>query len=76
MICPYCGKEMRCGVIQSPHEINWKPKKAKLFGNAVFHKDAIILSELNYLKGSCVKAYCCNDCKKIIIDYGGGNVSE
>ena len=27
MICPYCGKEMRYGVIQSQHEINWKPKK-------------------------------------------------
>lgn len=69
MICPYCNKEMRYGVIQSQHEINWKPKKTKLFGAAEFHKDAIVLSELSFLKGSCVEAYCCNDCKKIIIEY-------
>lgn len=75
MICPYCNKEMRYGVIQSPHEINWKPKKAKLFGAAEFHEGAIILSELSFLKGSCVEAYCCNDCKKIIIDYSEDKLS-
>jgi len=76
MICPYCGKDMRYGVIQSQQEINWKPKKSKIFGAALFNKEAIILSEFSFLKGSCVEAYCCDDCKKIIIDYGGGNVSE
>jgi hypothetical protein len=60
---------MRYGVIQSPHEINWKPKKAKLIGAAEFHKGAIVLSESNFLTGSCVEAYCCVNCKKIIIDY-------
>lgn len=60
---------MKYGVIESPHEINWKPKKAKLFGAAQFHEGAIILSEHNFLKGSSVVAYRCDDCKKIIIDY-------
>ncbi len=75
MKCPYCDKEMRYGVIQSPHEINWKPKKAKLFGSAKFHEGAIVLSELSFLKGSCVDAYCCDNCKKIIIDYGDNNLT-
>jgi len=67
---------MRYGVIQSQHEINWKPKKAKLFGSAEFCKEAIILSEFSFLKGSCVEAFCCDDCKKIIIDYRAENLSE
>ena len=36
MNCPYCGKEMEKGVIQSPHEINWKKKKA-FIGRAMFY---------------------------------------
>ncbi len=71
MRCPYCSEDMKRGVIESPHEINWKPQKAKLFANALFHKDAIILSEVSFFKGSCVIAYCCEKCKKIIIDYEG-----
>lgn len=71
MECPYCGKEMKYGVIQSQHEINWKPNKSKLFASAssVFNKEAVVLSEFSFLKGSCVEAYCCDDCRKIIIDY-------
>lgn len=69
MKCPYCNEDMKYGVIQSPHEINWMPKKAKLFGAAEFHEGAIVLSAHNFLKGSCVDAYCCDKCKKIIIDY-------
>jgi len=70
MECPYCKETMKRGVIQSQHEINWKPKKAKVFGAAALNKDAIVLSEFSFLKGSCVEAYCCDKCKKIIIDYG------
>jgi len=76
MICPYCGKEMRYGVIQSQHEISWKPKKGKFFATAQFSKETIILSEFSFLKGSCVEAYCCDECRKIVIDYGDGNLSD
>lgn len=67
MKCPYCGEDMKLGVIQSPQEINWKPKKA-IIGAAKFNKDAIILSEFSIF-GSCVTAFNCDSCKKIIIDY-------
>lgn len=69
MECPYCKKEMKYGVIESPQEINWKPIKAKLFSAARFHKDAIVLARQSLLKGSCVEAYRCDSCKKIVIDY-------
>lgn len=69
MKCPYCNKNMKNGVIQSPHEIAWLPKKAKLFARSDFHPGSIVLSEVSFFRGSHVVAYCCDDCKKIIIDY-------
>ncbi|KPU44152.1 hypothetical protein OXPF_23200 [Oxobacter pfennigii] len=72
MNCPYCGMDMEAGVIQSPHEINWLPKK-HFFGRAEFHKGSIILSEFSYLRGSAAKAYLCRNCEKIVIDYKDGS---
>lgn len=72
MNCPYCGKLMEEGVIQSPHEISWKNER-KLLGRAMFHEDAIILSKLAFIRGSAVIAYRCSDCEKIVIDYKDGN---
>ena len=56
MQCPYCGKEMELGLVQSPHE----------------NKDAIVLSPLNIknmITGCAVRAFLCRSCKKVIIDY-------
>ena len=68
MNCPYCGKEMDKGVIQSPHEISWKKKKS-FIGRAMFHEGSVVLSELSFMSGSAAIAYLCRDCKKIVIDY-------
>lgn len=67
MNCPYCNKEMYRGFIQSPHEINWSPKKH--FISSAFDSDKIVLAEQSFLKGSTLVAYCCKNCQKIIIDY-------
>jgi len=70
MICPYCGNEMEQGLIQSPHEINWKPGgKRPVFGRAEFHEGSVVLSELSFLRGSAVEAFLCRACRKVIIDY-------
>ena len=70
MQCPYCGKEMEKGLIQSPHEIAWlKGEKRPLLGRAAFHHGSVVLSELSVWKSSAVTAYLCRDCKKVIIDY-------
>lgn len=72
MKCPYCNEEMENGVIQSPHEISWKCKK-HIFGRAAFHEGSVVLSELSFLKGSAVRAFCCRKCEKIVIDYKNGD---
>jgi len=71
MQCPYCGNVMEKGMIQSPHELNWrKGEKRKLFGASFLHPDSVVLSEFSYLRGSAVTAWCCRACQKVIIDYG------
>ena len=67
MNCPYCTNEMETGVIQSPHEINWKRKKS-LIGAAEFHKGSVVLSARSFIKGSSVPAYLCRHCSKVVID--------
>lgn len=70
MNCPYCTNEMEAGVIQSPHEINWKRKKS-LIGAAEFHKGSVVLSARSFIKGSSVSAYLCRHCSKVVIDIIG-----
>ena len=70
MKCPYCEKQMEKGMIQSPHELNWRSgEKRKLFGASVLHPNSVVLSEFSYLRGSAVTAWCCQACQKVIIDY-------
>lgn len=71
MNCPYCGNEMETGVIQSGQEISWLPGiKRHFFGRAEFHRGAVELSRLSFVRGSAVVAHLCGDCRKIVIDYG------
>lgn len=67
MNCPYCNKEMEKGVIQSPQEISWQ-KKRFLIGAAEFHEGSVVLAEFSFLRGSCVTAYLCRQCGKVVID--------
>ena len=70
MICPYCGNNMKIGLIHSPHELNWIPgKKRKLFARGFLHEGSVVLSQLSMLKGSACVAYNCPQCQKIVIDY-------
>ena len=70
MKCPYCGREMEKGLIESRHEINWKKRERRsFFGNADFYKGSVVLSELSFIKGSAVVAWLCRECKKVVIDY-------
>ena len=70
MTCPYCNNEMERGIIQSPHELNWKRGTQRPFlGRAGFHEESVVLSELSFMKGSAVVAFLCRECEKVIIDY-------
>ncbi len=67
MNCPYCNGQMETGVIQSPHELAWKRKKS-LIGAAELQKDSVVLAERSFMKGSCVTAYLCRYCNKVVIE--------
>lgn len=60
MKCPYCGKEMEQGYIQSRDGLGWSKKDRML---KVF---AGLLAEIPF--GNSVDAWRCADCKKIVID--------
>lgn len=68
--CPYCGKPMVRGYIQSSRTLSWLPKRLKLFTAAGFMgHDALVLSEGAGIGAPCVIAYKCEACQKIVIDY-------
>ena len=70
MKCPYCGKEMEKGLIQSLQELAWLPgEKRPLFGRAALHENAVVLAPLSMRNGSAVTAWLCRDCKKVVIEY-------
>lgn len=69
MKCPYCGKEMEMGYIQSRDGVAWTPKKRCFPILSGLHKDTVSLVNGAGDYSECVYAYKCGDCKKVIIDY-------
>ena len=72
MICPYCNNKMEEGYINSSHELNWKKgdkKYSQGYSVNYDYNDSVLLGSFSFLKGTAVKAYCCRNCTKIIIDY-------
>jgi len=68
MKCPFCGKEMTRGVVQSAREVFFTTKPHKAFFTAnLFRRGEILLTEDNWTKPTCAASYCA-DCKKVIID--------
>lgn len=72
--CPYCGKQLIQGYMQSPRPISWTPKRLQLFTERGFTENgACVLSAGGSLGAPCVYAYNCSECKKVIIDYENGD---
>jgi len=69
MKCPECRKEMQEGVVQSagPIFFTTKEKKNWLFPNLAV-KDEILLSSRNWVRPTC-RAYCCANCRKVVLEY-------
>ncbi len=68
--CPYCSNELDLGYIQCRDNIAWIKKKQPIAALSSFSNSSIILaSGGGVFSGVAVKAYCCPQCKKIIIDY-------
>lgn len=69
MKCPYCGKDMIKGVIQSSSALKWSMKKY-VFASEELHSDVIHICKGSRFTGFSAAAYNCISCNKIIIDYG------
>ena len=70
MICPYCGKEMTEGYIQSAQQLYLnKGKRPRAFASGDL--SSISLSKFSLTKAPYVKAEYCSGCRKIIIDLEG-----
>ena len=69
MTCPYCGKEMVKGVVQSGRKIFFTTKEHKnWFLPDIALEDEFTLSSHNWVRPTCI-AYHCADCEKVVIDY-------
>lgn len=69
MKCPFCGKEMITGAVQSAREIIFtKNTEKKLFKTTIVKDEETSLSVNNFTKPTC-PAYHCPECKKVIMDY-------
>ncbi|MDO4492462.1 MAG: PF20097 family protein [Clostridia bacterium] len=71
MICPYCGKEMTKGYIQSRDGVYWTAKKQLVPALSFFGKDALCLANTGDGKTTVAEAHKCADCGKIVIDLAG-----
>lgn len=68
MKCPYCGNEMKSGVVQSARQIFFTTKPHKnWFIPDTTGKEEILLTSHNWTRPTCT-AYHCAKCKKVVID--------
>lgn len=66
--CPYCGKPMIQGYIQCRSEINWRKEPVIPVG-ASLSTDLDLASDSSLLEGYSVKAFRCEACRKIVVEY-------
>ena len=71
MICPYCGNEMELGFIQSRDALMWSDTERLVAALPFTRGELINLADRpgSGFSGNSVSAYCCKQCKKIIIDF-------
>ena len=65
MVCPYCGKEMEHGCVQSARPVLYSPRKKKVFFTASEPEEFYLTDGV--WNGSFVGADYCKDCKKVVI---------
>ena len=68
MNCPYCGKPMEKGVIESSEPINFL-KEVHMINQPNESKGEFNLARPAFARRTSVEVWLCRDCRKIIIDY-------
>ncbi len=64
--CPYCGKPMKSGYVQSSHPIYFNEGRRRFFASGDLRSKSI--SDLGAIKAPSVPAAYCQHCKKIILN--------
>lgn len=67
--CPFCGREMVSGAVQSTQKICFTDQVRKN-GLDLYTagKEEVLLSSHNWTRPAC-PAFHCPDCRKVILDY-------
>lgn len=73
MKCPFCGKEMTEGFVQSSSWIFFTEKKHKFYFRP--NKKDTVLSTRNYTCPTA-KAWHCSNCMKVVVDYEEAWIKE
>lgn len=70
MKCPYCGNEMTKGFIQGRSDFFFTQKPQRFLVAPQGEDIALSDNRVLYITGGpkC-EAYCCRDCKRVIVDY-------
>ena len=68
MKCPICNREMKEGVVQSARTFFFTTEAHTLFFRPDTGNEEITLSKHNWTRPTC-KAYHCEKCKKVLLDY-------
>lgn len=68
MNCPYCNKPMELGYIEQTNIANPFKWRSNDLGDRLFVEKNKIIKLTSTIKGTTIRAYRCEDCKKIIID--------
>lgn len=70
MTCPFCGKEMEEGYLQSARPIVWAEDEKAFFPSVAFgKKDVSVTGMLDTVQ----KSYLCRTCNKIVTDLSDCN---
>ena len=68
MNCPYCGKEMEKGLIESPEPINFM-KEVRAVNRPKEKNGEFNLTKPGFGRHAHIDVYLCRDCRKMVIEY-------
>ena len=66
MKCPICNNEMETGYVESARTVRFTKGKNSLF--IIPEKDDVVITKNNWT-GPSTEAFCCRECKHIIVKY-------
>lgn len=73
MNCPFCGKEMERGFLQTGNKIIWAKKQHSV---SLVAKEGEVALGNAIFGGIALDAFICKDCKKVVVDYFHSNYEE